>query len=228
MRDVQPARTDLHAAVLERDIRRKVHCLTARRDRDRHVRENVADVAADDEGIAVRLLIKERFGVGDHIVFVQAHGRVRVARDDEIKVPVRDVVHRQLPAAEIRLLEEVQIRRCLIAEVGRGIELAVRIRQGAQRVWRRRGRRLLRGGGRRVRGLRRSAAAGQQQRAEQKGREDRSLFHGSPSFLNQNGMITFRARGHKSAGYPAAAGPAAWRARGPRCRRAWPARSTSI
>ena len=147
--DVQAALADLHTAVLERDEGRKRHLLpVGGRDLDRHVRKNIADVAADHERAAVRLLIKDRAGLREHIVAQQAHGRVRVARDDEIKVPVRDVVHRQLLAAKIRLPEEIQIRRCLIAEVGCGVELPVRIRQSAQRVGRRRrrGRRLRCGG----------------------------------------------------------------------------------
>ena len=58
------------------------------------------------------------------------------------------MVHRQLPPAEIRLAEKVQILRLQIAEIGRGIELAVLIRQGAQRVGRRpRGRTRPQGGG---------------------------------------------------------------------------------
>ena len=62
--DVQAALADLHTAILERDKGRKRHLLpVGGRDLDRHVRKNIADVAADHERAPVRLLIKDRAGL---------------------------------------------------------------------------------------------------------------------------------------------------------------------
>ena len=117
--------SNFNCAVPRGNIRREGNRSGGIRQLDVGVKKDVARVAVEDDGLAIRILIGHALFAGVKVFFEHAEHRPRISRDDEIIFTIGNFDRFGAFAVQIRLNPCVQRVRFVESRIGDGIQLTV-------------------------------------------------------------------------------------------------------